>query len=293
MNVLVTGCSKGIGRFTAEALLKKGDTVIATMRAVKGIKAVEELNVFATQTKGKLIVLPLDVTNQLSIDEAVKNALQLVGNIDVVINNAGVGGTGWTETFTMSQTERMFDVNVFGIQRIMKAILPRMRQKNQGTIINISSIQGRVVFPYSGIYTATKFALEGLTESYHYELKPLGIDVLLVEAGGFSTSFEKTQTGPNDTDRIATYGDLKDLPEKVWGKKGEEKDFLPSPQILANALVQLIETPKEKRKLRTVIDPLLEGLGTLEINATAEKSQLKLSEKLDWNIDQLPEEIKD
>ena len=222
----------------------------------------------------------MDVTRDESVTQAVGEATKLVGKIDAVINNAGIGGTGWTEAFPEQQVQKMFDVNVFGVQRVMRAVLPAMRKRKEGLIINISSIQGRVVFPYSGIYTATKFAIEGLTESYHYELAPLGIDVVMLQPGGFRTNFESVQGGPADKERLKTYGDLERNPDKVWGAPGEDKSFLPDPQPVPDAISSLINSPKGQRPLRTIVDPLLGGDEPRSINETAGLAQKALSERL-------------
>ncbi|WP_044212753.1 SDR family oxidoreductase [Flammeovirga sp. OC4] len=287
MNILITGSSSGFGKLTTETLLKEGYTVFATMIGVTTFskKAIEELQHFAQQTAGTLHIVELDVTDQESINNAIESIYKSVDQIDVLINNAGIGGTGWTEAFPESQFKKIFDVNVFGVQRMMRAVLPQMRKLKKGLIINLSSIQGRVVFPYSGIYTATKFAVEGLTESYHYELSPLGIDVVMVQPGGFKTNFESVQSGPHDQERLESYGELINAPDQIWGVPQEEKDFLPHPQPVPDAIVQLIQMSNGSRPLRTTVDPLLNALGTETINQAATKAQQDLASHLDWNIE--------
>lgn len=283
--VLITGCSSGFGKLIAETLLKQGYTVFATMILLDTISAepAKELKAFAEKTSGTVHILEIDVTDTNSVTKAIDKAVALEGKIDVLVNNAGIGGVGWTETFTERQFEKMFAVNVFGVQRMMKAVLPQMRQRNDGLIINISSIQGRVVFPYSGLYTATKFAVEGLTESYHYELAPLGIEAVMIQPGGFQTNFESTAAGgAADKERIESYGALATKYHKVWGVPGESKDFLPQPQPVPDAIVALIEKEKGTRPLRTIVDPLLEGEGTSLINESAAKAQQILGDKLEW-----------
>ncbi|NME70987.1 SDR family oxidoreductase [Flammeovirga aprica] len=286
MNILITGSSSGFGKLTTETLLVEGYTVFATMIGVATFskKAKEELQTFAQNTKGHLHIMELDVTNQDSINNAINEIYNIVDQIDVLINNAGIGGTGWTEAFPESQFTKIFDVNVFGVQRMMRAVLPQMRKRKEGLIINLSSIQGRVVFPYSGIYTATKFAVEGLTESYHYELSQFGIDVVMVQPGGFKTNFESVQSGPHDQERLESYGELINAPDEVWGAPDEDKDFLPHPQPVPDAIVQLIEMPNGKRPIRTTVDPLLNSLGTAAINETALKAQQDLATHLEWKV---------
>ncbi|KXX71419.1 SDR family oxidoreductase [Flammeovirga sp. SJP92] len=284
MNILITGSSSGFGKLTTETLLREGYTVFATMIGVTTFskQAIEELVLLAQETKGTLHIIELDVTAEASINNAINQIYKKVDHIDVLINNAGIGGTGWTEAFPESQFTKIFDVNVFGVQRMMRAVLPQMRKRKEGLIINLSSIQGRVVFPYSGIYTATKFAVEGLTESYHYELSPLGIDVVMVQPGGFKTNFESVQSGPHDQKRLESYGEMINAPDQIWGEPNEEKDFLPHPQPVPDAIVQLIEMTKGTRPLRTTVDPLLNALGTSAINEAALKAQQDLATHLDW-----------
>ena len=282
--VLITGSSSGFGRLTAETLLKNGYTVIATMIGVEtfSVAAVEELKKLEASTKGQLFIYELDVTSESSIEKAMQQISEGPGAVDVLINNAGIGCTGWTEAIPEKQMQKLFDVNVFGVQRMMRAILPQMRSRGKGLIINFSSIQGRIVFPYSGIYTATKFAVEGLSESYHYELRKLGIDVCILEPGGFKTNFESVQGGPEDTVRIDAYSDLKDKPFEVWGHPNDEKDFLPHPQPVPDAILELIQTSNGERSLRTVVDPLLGGEQVNRINQISAFEQIKLSDKLNW-----------
>jgi NAD(P)-dependent dehydrogenase (short-subunit alcohol dehydrogenase family) len=205
-----------------------------------------------------------------------------LGQIDVLVNNAGVGVTIWTEAIPMGQFEKIFAVNLFGVQRMMKAVLPGMRARKGGLIINFSSIQGRVVFPYSGAYTASKFAVEGLTESYHYELYPLGIEVVLIEPGGFKINFESVQRGPADQERTDSYGECANDPYRVWGEPGDPKDFLAPPQPVPDAIIGLIEMEKGKRPLRTVVDPLLGGEEPGLINKASAQAQQRLNEELGW-----------
>ena len=124
-----------------------------------------------------MFVLELDVTSDDSVKIAVAKAIELGGPLDVVVNNAGIGCGGLAEAFTAEQWQQVFDINVFGVQRVSRAVLPSMRERGTGLLINVSSIMGRVVLPFAAPYTATKFALEGMTEAYRYELSGTGVDV--------------------------------------------------------------------------------------------------------------------
>lgn len=179
--VLITGCSTGIGRHLAHRLTQSGYTVVATARKV------ETLDELPAALK-----LPLDVTLSDSVNQAVACTLQQFGRIDVLINNAGYTMLGALEEVSDEQTQRVFDVNVFGALRMIRAVLPHMRKQRTGRIINISSIAGKLSTPVNGTYSATKFALEALSDALHLELAPFGIRVVLVEPGAIKTHFDDT-----------------------------------------------------------------------------------------------------
>jgi NAD(P)-dependent dehydrogenase (short-subunit alcohol dehydrogenase family) len=179
--VLITGCSTGIGRDLAQRLTQSGYTVVATARKV------ETLDELPAALK-----LPLDVTLSDSVNQAVACTLQQFGRIDVLINNAGYTMLGALEEVSDEQTQRVFDVNVFGALRMIRAVLPHMRKQRTGRIINISSIAGKLSTPVNGTYSATKFALEALSDALHLELAPFGIRVVLVEPGAIKTHFDDT-----------------------------------------------------------------------------------------------------
>lgn len=179
--VFITGASSGIGKETAKYFAAKGWQVAATMRNPHNEKDLKE------STKVKL--LPLDVTNTDSIRNAIHNALATFGKIDVLVNNAGYGMAGISEFANKQAVQHQFDVNVFGVFEVTRLMLPHFRKRKSGRIINISSMGGRVTFPLFTYYHATKFAIEGFSESLNYELNPLGIDVKLIEPGGVKTDF--------------------------------------------------------------------------------------------------------
>jgi NAD(P)-dependent dehydrogenase (short-subunit alcohol dehydrogenase family) len=179
--VLITGASSGFGRVAAKLFHTKDWNVIATMRSPE--KETE------LSTLSNVFISKLDVTDKLSIHNAVKAGIEKFGKIDVLVNNAGYGALGALEASTEEQVKQQFDVNFFGLIEVIKAVLPGMRQQRSGTIINVSSVGGRVTFPFSSLYHATKFAVEGLTESMQYELNSLGIRLKIVEPGGYKTEF--------------------------------------------------------------------------------------------------------
>ncbi|WP_306643396.1 SDR family oxidoreductase [Sanyastnella coralliicola] len=179
--ILITGASTGIGRHSALKFQKEGWNVIATMRTPeKGADLAALENVIVEQ---------LDVLDQQSIDSAINAGIQKFGKIDVVLNNAGYGLMGTFESASKEAVARQFNTNVIGLFDVTRSILPHFRGNHDGTIINISSIGGRMTFPLMPLYHSTKFAVEGFSESLHYELAPVGVKVKIVEPGGVATDF--------------------------------------------------------------------------------------------------------
>ena len=179
--ILITGCSTGIGHDLAQQLTRNGYTIAATARKVNTISDLEAA-----------VILQLDVTNQESIQIAVDLVIQKFGRIDVLINNAGFCQVGAIEELSNDQVQQMYDVNVFGVMRMIKTVVPIMRKQKSGRIINISSIAGRLVTPVNGAYSSTKFALEAISDALRMELESFNIQVILIEPGAIKTNFDKT-----------------------------------------------------------------------------------------------------
>jgi NAD(P)-dependent dehydrogenase (short-subunit alcohol dehydrogenase family) len=202
--VLITGSSTGIGRAAVTYFHNKGWNVVATMRSPEKEK---ELNLLSN-----VICPKLDVTSEDSILKAIDFGIKTFGKIDVVVNNAGFGLTGPFEGTTENQIQKQFETNVFGLMRVTRLILPHMRENKNGKIINISSMGGRIVFPYYSLYHATKWAVEGFTESLRFEVEPLGIQVKLIEPGAIKTDFydrsrdSSLETAPSDYKAQALIG---------------------------------------------------------------------------------------
>lgn len=202
--VLITGSSTGIGRSTAIHFQKMGWNVIATMRSPNKETILNQLE--------NMICPELDVTSVKTIAAAIKTGLGRFGKIDVLVNNAGYGLTGPFEGTSDDQITKQFETNVFGLMKVTKQILPHFREQNQGTVINISSMGGRIVFPYYSLYHATKWAVEGFTESLRFELEPLGIKVKLIEPGAIKTDFydrsrdSSLDSSPTDYQTLAKIG---------------------------------------------------------------------------------------
>jgi NAD(P)-dependent dehydrogenase (short-subunit alcohol dehydrogenase family) len=220
---LVTGCSTGIGRATAVELTKRGFEVIATARRPETLA---DLDVAAT--------LALDVDS----DESVAAAVKAAGTIDVLVNNAGFGVIGPVESVPLTEIRRMFETNVFGVIRMIQAVLPQMRERESGTIVNVTSLAGRVAPPFDGFYSATKFGIEGLTEALHYEVGHFGIRCVLIEPGIFETSF-----GDNAT-RVGMDGGHYDGLAEQWENsraKLPANDASTGPETVAAAIADAVE----------------------------------------------------
>jgi NAD(P)-dependent dehydrogenase (short-subunit alcohol dehydrogenase family) len=251
--ILITGTNSGFGWLTAKSCAVLGHKVYATMRDTKGRNA-DKVNALMQQQN--IEVLDMELTNGKSVTDAIATIIKKEGRIDVVVNNAGIYATGIAETFTDEDVEKIMDVDVIGSWRTVRAALPQMRKQGEGLIINISSVAGRFSFPFQTIYNGAKFAVEGLTEGLHYEVRPLGVDVVMIQPGAFPTEvWGKIVTG-SDANVIAEYGDLAKVPEQIGAGIGQMFETMkPNPQLVADTIVKLINTPKGKRPLRTVVDP--------------------------------------
>ena len=250
--ILITGASSGFGRLTAEKLANSGHRVFAGFRSTDGAK-----KPVADELRGKQIeILRLDVTDQASVDSAVKQLLKTTNNqLDVVVNNAGMASAGISESFTAEQVREMFDVNVFGVQRVIRATLPALRAKRSGLVINIGSILGRVTIPFFGLYGASKYAVEAMSDSYRYELSQLGIDVVLVQPSAYPTNMYAAAQQPADGEIAKTYGAVAEVPGKILKTfvtlfQGENA---PNPRDVAEAIDKIVSTPVGKRPDRVVV----------------------------------------
>jgi NAD(P)-dependent dehydrogenase (short-subunit alcohol dehydrogenase family) len=272
--LLITGTSTGFGRDAAERLARRGDHVFATMRDVDGRNAEHRktLESLARREGLRLRVLALDVTDQTSVDTAVGTALSEAGGLDAVINNAGVAALGVTEAFTPEQFEQIFAVNVNGVVRINRAVLPAMRRQRSGLLVHVSSGAGRVTIPAMAAYCASKYALEAIADAYRYELLPFGIDSILVEPGVYRTGIHDRLTKPADAARLRDYGGGADFAERVNGVFQAivgAPDALGSAEVV-DALVRLIDMDTGRRPFRTVVSaPIQQLLDSYNASADA------------------------
>jgi NAD(P)-dependent dehydrogenase (short-subunit alcohol dehydrogenase family) len=249
--ILITGTSSGFGRDTVETLFRAGHTVYASMRDAQGKnrEVAEALRTLGIKT------VELDVSDDASVEAGVKEVLAEAGTIDVLVNNAGIGSAGVTEAFTAEQAKVVFETNVIGLLRVTRAVLPSMRQKRNGLIINIGSILGRVTFPFLGIYGASKFAVEALTDSLRYELSQLGVEVVAVQPSAYPTNFFPGIQTPADSEVTKSYGEVGHIPDamfKSFTSRFEGKDA-PNPHDVAEAIATLVGQSKGSRAARTVV----------------------------------------
>ena len=177
---LITGASSGIGKATAHTLATHGYSVFAAARRLDRLEAMRSENIEP---------LVLDVTSEASVNDAIEHIAQQRGRVDVLVNAAGYAAFGALEEVTNEQAQRQFDVNVFGLMRMVRATLPLMRQHHSGRIINVSSIQGKVAAPMVGWYSASKYAVEGLSDALRVEVAPFGIKVVVIEPGSTTSEF--------------------------------------------------------------------------------------------------------
>lgn len=189
--ILVTGASSGIGKATANVFADRGWNVVATMRSTDG-------HATPNSGSGSTFVTRLDVTDPASIDSAIGAGIARFGHIDVLLNNAGYALLGPLEAISMDQVRRQFETNFFGLISVTKAVLPHFRARRAGTIINVSSIVGRMTFPLGSAYDGTKFAVEGLSEALSYELREIGVRMKIVEPGIVATNFGRAMEFVND-----------------------------------------------------------------------------------------------
>ena len=250
--ILVTGASGAFGHLTCIQLAENGHQVVGTMRSLKG----KNESVANELTSKGVKLVEMDVTNEESVNAGVSTAIELMGGLDTVFNNAGIGANGILECFTSDDIQRMFDVNVFGVQRLMRAVLPHLRNQGKGTIIHTSSCIGRVTTPFLASYSASKYALESLAEGYRAELSGLGIESCIVEPGGFPTGFMSGMITPSDSERMNQYGEMATLPETSINGYVAYVESIPEqrPERVAEAVTALIEIPFGEKPFRTVVD---------------------------------------
>lgn len=271
---LITGSSSGIGRVTAELLAEKGYRVIATMRSPeKG----QELAQLAAAQGWDLKILPLDVRDDASVQAAIREA----GEVDVLVNNAGMEVWGALEEVKLSDLIDQLDTNLYGAFRCMNAVLPQMRKRGRGIIVNVSSVAGRVAAPLNGAYAASKFALEALSESLHYELGHFGVRVHIIEPGNIDTPFPEKRrlVGAAAGDESSPYRELVTQWEEASSRLLPGGQRSPA-RAVAEAILEAIE---KGDKLRYPVGPDAQMVFTVRKQMDDETFESAMRQQLGLN----------
>jgi NAD(P)-dependent dehydrogenase (short-subunit alcohol dehydrogenase family) len=242
--VLITGCSSGIGRATALHLAREGWTVVATARRPAAIADLES---------HRCRVMALDVTSEASVREAVDAIEASLGGVDVLVNNAGYSQSGAVETVPMTRVRAQFETNVFGPARLAQLVLPGMRRKGWGRIVNLSSMGGRLVFPGGGYYHATKYAVEALSDALRFEVQGFGVDVIVIEPGLIRGSFGETAASTMTADPAAEgpYGRFHEAVARATREsyyKGPLARLAGSPEDVARVIASALETRRPRTR---------------------------------------------
>jgi NAD(P)-dependent dehydrogenase (short-subunit alcohol dehydrogenase family) len=250
--VLITGIAGGFGRPTALALLANGHAVAGSVRNRAGRNAATVVELEAAGAQ----IVQMDVTDSASTDAGVAEAIAALGGLDVLFNNAGIGSYGIQELMSPDEMARVFDVNVMGVQRVMRAALPHLRAQGRGTVLYTSSLIGRIATPFYGTYSASKWALEAIVECYRTELSGFGIESCIIEPGAMPTAFFDGMIAPRDAEREAQYGEFAQVPAMAAAGLAQMLAATPEqrPEQVAEAVVALLEMPFGKKPFRTVVD---------------------------------------
>jgi len=235
---IVTGSSSGIGFETSLALAREGYFTYATMRDTTKSDKIKEI----TQKENlKISILELDVDDEKSVKSAIAQILDQKQRIDVLVNNAGWGLWGCVEDVSVDEFKEQFETNFFSIIRLIQEVAPTMRKQSSGTIVNVSSVVGRIGFPASPAYISSKFALEGLSESLRFELAPFGVDVIIIEPGVIKTNFMKNMKMAKKSELDTVY---KDITTKVVSGVKMMVEMGTPPKEVANTIVKAIKDKK-------------------------------------------------
>jgi len=231
---IVTGSSSGIGFETALALAREGYQTYATMRDIKKSSKILDI---AKKENLKIEVLELDVNNENTIKKTIEKILNEKKRIDVLVNNAGYFLVGCLEDLSIEDLKEQFETNFFGVIRTIQAVLPTMRSQKSGTIVNISSVAGRIGFPVTPAYISSKFAVEGLSESMRYELSPFGIRTIIIEPGVIKTNIFTNLKNSTKNDSV-----YKDMTEKVMNGLNMMSEMGTPPQEVAKTIIKAVSS---------------------------------------------------
>ncbi len=274
--VVITGCSSGFGMLAALEFARRGDSVYATMR---NTAKADRLRTGAEKAGVSVEVLQIDVNDSGSVDAAIEKVITREGRIDILVNNAGISIQGPVEEFDDDEVAAVFETNVFGVIRATRAVLPHMRAQGSGTIVTIGSLAGKVTAPFSGIYSASKHAVEAVSDALYYQLQPFGIRVVLIEPGGFETEIE-TNLRPA---RRFTEGSVYLEAERRFA---EALERLPGgwmradAQIVADGIVDVAKAEQPKR--RYLVGQDAELIGGMHKKMSDEEFEKAIRTMLDW-----------
>lgn len=276
--VLVTGSSSGFGEVIVKTLAASGHRVYATMRNAgdRNAEAAHSLGDWSKEHRADIRVVEMDVADDASVNEAFDLILRS-DELDVVVNNAGIAASGPIEAFSSAQIQELFNINAFGPLRVNRAVLPHMRARGSGLLLHVSSTLGRILPGGGGLYPASKWALEGLIESQHYQVAPFGVDVVILEPGSFPTPAVSKGMPAENREVTAEYAARSPGPQRAV-EPGP--DYVPPDlQDVGDAVKLLIEMPPGKRPLRYVVGPIFTE-GVEEYNRLYEAHKQRLAESL-------------
>lgn len=272
-SVLITGCSSGFGLLTALEFARKGDHVFATMRNVAKASALEKIR---DAEKLPIEIVQLDILDDASVAAAFAKA----GQIDVLVNNAGMELRSPIEEASEAEIRKQFETNVFGTLRVIHAVLPAMRARGSGTIVNLSSVAGIVGVPYGGYYSATKHALEAITETMHFELSSFGVRVISIEPGAFRTELGSNAFTAARFDEKSAYWGLSERFAAARTKLAPAEGVPSDPADVARAIYDAVhdETPR----LRYLVGADAQLIGAVRKQTDFEGFEAAMRQTLDW-----------
>jgi len=274
--VLITGCSSGFGKLAAIEFARRGDTVYASMRDPgKG----GALQAEAKDAGVSVQALALDVNDRASVEAAVAEVVRRGGRIDVLVNNAGIGTHGPIEDFEDEEIAAIFETNLMGAVRAARAVAPHMRAQRSGTIVNVTSLAGKVTAPFGGVYSASKHALESISDALYYELHPFGVRVVVVEPGGFETEFGNNVRPARRFTEGSAYVELERRFAEATTRLPGGGERAPA-QTVANVIVDAAKSDEPKR--RYLVGQDAELIGGLHKSMSDEDFEKAMRTTLDF-----------
>ena len=272
--ILITGTSAGFGKLITITLAKEGHSVIAAMRntATTNAAVAAELNALPN-----VEVVEMDVTNTDAVNTAIEKTVKKYGQIDVLVNNAGIGAVGFLEATSIDQMKSVFEVNLWGYIRTIQGVLPSMRRQKSGLIINVSSSLGILSVPYMAPYVGTKYAIEGMTESLRYEIKKYGIEAVTIMPGPSPTEIAGKSQGPDRPEIIEAYGEEEMNKIRQFGgiMYGKIMEYQIDNQEVADAVKKVIGLKPGTRPAQTLVSRMADGI-------EQEFADSKIDVKTEW-----------